>query len=498
MEEYRSLVEEVVVDAIDHRELWIDDARHDNSGWKLTVNKRNMQVFRKKTQSVPHDATSSSLFTFLTVGYLSTTIEDLHTSLYAATSKDDQILHSLLLDKEFLTSQVLAVLDDIALPSLDPDLPDFLGIKYIKLRMPGSRLGVNPRESVYVEYLTLREDNILVKVVHSIDNFLPPHTDGGVIHRATLRDVWLFVPAPNGKIQVVARTFHDMKGSAPKYFSDQSALSFWRVYDKLTSMSYVRRLLAMPHGALRGSLSSLTQSQPITRGSIRRAVSQTRTHCQCCKRKFTLFHSKRFMCTHCSAVVCSNCHVPINYSVQKSVHPIPHDKVHVAAMESHKDLVCLVCIHRSKETFQGTHVMDRAVVIVTRSHVDFDRVEAPKDGEDIWEAALQSKLPHTTTHAAYKPRASELELRLSKEDQPPVEPFTPHHQSTGRPSDDPNVFDEMRKSIAIQESILSAMRASWHGTTEQEMYVQKQSSKYKSRASEYTFERDSDRFEEIE
>ncbi|KAG9413780.1 hypothetical protein AC1031_013003 [Aphanomyces cochlioides] len=272
MEEYRSLVEDSVVDAINHREDWIDDARHDNSGWKLTVNKRNMQVFRKKTQSVPHDATSSSLFTFLTVGYLSTTIEDLHTSLYAATSKDDQILHSLLLDKEFLTSQVLAVLDDIALPSLDPDLPDFLGIKYIKLRMPGSRLGVNPRESVYVEYLTLREDNILVKVVHSIDNFLPPHTDGGVIHRATLRDVWLFVPAPNGKIQVVARTFHDMKGSAPKYFSDQSALSFWRVYDKLTSMSYVRRLLAMPHGALRGSLSSLTQSQPITRGSIRRAV----------------------------------------------------------------------------------------------------------------------------------------------------------------------------------------------------------------------------------
>ncbi|KAF0682546.1 Aste57867_25344 [Aphanomyces stellatus] len=510
--EYKTLVNEIVRDAIDHREDWIDDARQDGSAWKLTVNKRNMQVFRKKhAESVsPSTSSSSSLYTFLTVGYLSTTIDDLHAALHAPTSHDDQILHSLVLENEFLTSHVLQTLRDPR-PSLDPQLPDYFGIKYIKLRMPGSRLGVHPRDSVYLEYLTLREDKVLVRVVYSIDDYLSPPSATGGVYRATLRDVWLFVPAPNGKIQVVAKTFHDMKGSSPKYFSDQSALSFWRVYDKLTSLSYVRRLLSVKEagGVGRGSMSSLARSMPITRSSIHRATVQStsRSHCECCRRKFTLFHSKRYTCHNCSMTMCSNCHLRVQYSVQTDEDDaISIEKLHATPMTTHYDDFCLACIHRSKETFK-----------------DFDKVDTPAQDVEAWEAAQAeahkahaAKLKQAATNA--KPvkttytddRGSEFELRLSKEDQTPVmeghmDGGSGHHATPERISElheacpgDEHVFEEMRKSIAIQESILSAMRASWHGHTEQEKYVQtRQSAQFKPRRSEYNFDRDSDRFEEV-
>ncbi|KAF0774728.1 hypothetical protein AaE_001573 [Aphanomyces astaci] len=192
-----------------------------------------------------------------------------------------------------MTSHVLQSLTDTAPPSLDPHLPDFCGIKYIKMR---SRFGMHPREAVYLEvhirsvhipttrdfhsrhthylslfqYLTLREDNTLVKVVYSVNNYLPLHKDH---HRAVLRDVWLFMPAPNGKIQVVAKTFHDMPGSK-LLNTDQSALSFWCIYDKLTSLSYIRRLLSST-GALggRNSVSELARSLPATLESFQRAAN---------------------------------------------------------------------------------------------------------------------------------------------------------------------------------------------------------------------------------
>ncbi|RHY29868.1 hypothetical protein DYB32_004788 [Aphanomyces invadans] len=291
--EYIDVAVSMVQDAIDHRKDWMEDARHDHGGWKLTVNKRNMQVFRHRStptlgnanmirnshqtassqggDSSSH-ASASSLYTFLTVGYLNTTIDELHTALFATTSVDDQIMHSLLLEKEYVTSHVLQTLSDMAPLSLDPHLPAYCGVKYIKIRMPASQFGLHPREAVYLEYLTLREDNTLARVVYSIDNYLPLVKDH---HRAVLRDVWLFMPAPNGKIQVVAKTFHDMQGSAPKILGDQSALSFWRVYEKLTSLSYIRRLLsaAGTMGNGRGSVSDLARSLPITRESYHRPTN---------------------------------------------------------------------------------------------------------------------------------------------------------------------------------------------------------------------------------
>ncbi|RLO07007.1 hypothetical protein DYB28_000673 [Aphanomyces astaci] len=464
--EYVDAAVSIVQDAIDHREDWIDDARHDDRGWKLTVNKRNMQVFRHKSspallpsesaatihsqycQPTPHGSSSTSSnsassCTFLTVGYLTTTIDELHTALYATTSVDDQVMHSLLLEKEFMTSHVLQSLTDTAPPSLDPHLPDFCGIKYIKMR---SRFGMHPREAVYLEvhirsvhipttrdfhsrhthylslfqYLTLREDNTLVKVVYSVNNYLPLHKDH---HRAVLRDVWLFMPAPNGKIQVVAKTFHDMPGSK-LLNTDQSALSFWCIYDKLTSLSYIRRLLSST-GALggRNSVSELARSLPAT----------------------------------------------------------------------------LECIHIVTSSLTGLMCV-----------VDFIKVKAPEIDDDAWEAAQGNNVGgrfHTSSHATFKDATVSSYSTEGMRTRPPLTHHfhtAPHPHSragslpasaagtTHRENDD--VFQEMRKSIAIQESILSAMRASWHGHTEQEQYVQQQPHQ---RPSEFTFDRDSDRFEEV-
>ncbi|ETV84567.1 hypothetical protein H257_03738 [Aphanomyces astaci] len=512
--EYVDVAVSIVQDAIDHREDWIDDARHDDRGWKLTVNKRNMQVFRHKSspallpsesaatmhsqyrQPSPHGSSSTSSnsassCTFLTVGYLTTTIDELHTALYATTSVDDQVMHSLLLEKEFMTSHVLQSLTETAPPSLDPHLPDFCGIKYIKMR---SRFGMHPREAVYLEYLTLREDNTLVKVVYSVNNYLPLHKDH---HRAVLRDVWLFMPAPNGKIQVVAKTFHDMPGSK-LLNTDQSALSFWCIYDKLTSLSYIRRLLSST-GALggRNSVSELARSLPATLESFQRAAnghpSNVRSHCQCCRRKFTLFHGKRFTCAQCDMTMCSNCHLRVVYAVQASLDPTPLDQLHATAMTVHNNVICLVCVHRSKETFS-----------------DFIKVKAPEIDDDAWEAAQGNNVGgrfHTSSHATFKDATVSSYSTEGMRTPPPLTHHfhtAPHPHSragslpasaagtTHRENDD--VFQEMRKSIAIQESILSAMRASWHGHTEQEQYVQQQPHQ---RPSEFTFDRDSDRFEEV-
>ncbi|ETW00695.1 hypothetical protein, variant [Aphanomyces invadans] len=517
--EYIDVAVSMVQDAIDHRKDWMEDARHDHGGWKLTVNKRNMQVFRHRStptlgnanmirnshqtassqggDSSSH-ASASSLYTFLTVGYLNTTIDELHTALFATTSVDDQIMHSLLLEKEYVTSHVLQTLSDMAPLSLDPHLPAYCGVKYIKIRMPASQFGLHPREAVYLEYLTLREDNTLARVVYSIDNYLPLVKDH---HRAVLRDVWLFMPAPNGKIQVVAKTFHDMQGSAPKILGDQSALSFWRVYEKLTSLSYIRRLLsaAGTMGNGRGSVSDLARSLPITRESYHRPTnfghSNLRTYCQCCRRKFTLFHGKRFCCSQCSMTMCSNCHLRVVYSIQASPDPVPFDLLHLTAMTPRNDVVCLACVHRSKETFS-----------------DFVKVKTPEVDDDAWEAALGI---HATGHAEadqHHHHHAPLHAPLDK-DAVKLPPHAHHahhgHAAHPRPGSLPapvttlpvkesdcDVFQEMRKSIAIQESILSAMRASWHGHTEQEMCVQ-QPHHHHQRPSEFTFERDSDRFEEV-
>ncbi|KDO23480.1 hypothetical protein SPRG_11403 [Saprolegnia parasitica CBS 223.65] len=274
--QHRQLVEDIARDAVQNSDLWVDEARDDRSGWKLTVNKRNMQVFRARLGA---GKANPSLYTFLSVGYLATSFDELRMALNAPTTLDDQIMQSYLLEKDYVTSHVVQNYSggshsgDDFLPSDATTDVDFFGVKYLKFTLPGTKLGVHARDTLYLEYLTVLPDNhgidTLCKVVYSIDNYLPSaETD---VYRATIMDTMLFRPAQNGKIHVVVKSYHDMKGNVPKYLGDQSSLCFWRIHRKVASLAHIRSLLSATQ--LRPS-ASLAQSHPITRASYKRIVEQ--------------------------------------------------------------------------------------------------------------------------------------------------------------------------------------------------------------------------------
>ena len=104
-----------------------------------------------------------------------------------------------------------------------------------------------------LQYLTRGHDALgvetLCRVVQSIDPKSKEyhHPSDGSVLRATISDVWLFREAPNGKLEYIVKSCHDMNGNVPEFMANQSSLSFWRIVKKLSSLSDTRRILSMNH-----------------------------------------------------------------------------------------------------------------------------------------------------------------------------------------------------------------------------------------------------------
>ncbi|OQR93568.1 hypothetical protein ACHHYP_02428 [Achlya hypogyna] len=507
--QHRQLVEDIARDAVQNSDLWVDEARDDRSGWKLTVNKRNMQVFRARLLDA--GKANPSLYTFLTVGYLATGFEELRQALVAPTSIDDQIVQSYLLEKDFVTSHVVHnyIGDDEDDDLLDRGSDvDFFGVKYLKFTLPGTKLGVHARDTVYLEYITVLPDNhgidTLCKVIYSIDNCVPSVEPD--VYRATIMDTMLFRPAQNGKIHVVVKSYHDMKGNVPKYLGDQSSLCFWRIHRKIASLAHIRSLLAATQ--LRPS-ASLTQSHPITRASYKRVIEHTKKTCVVCVKKFSLFSTK-LLCRLCALTMCSKCVLRVSYAIQDARTTVA--TMHKASMTTYTEEFCLICVRAHAPC---TDDPNQIASTAATTPVDMpawpfsDSVASAKSSfsskparpSETYFGTMNFPGVRRSSTAGYR---DEREYRLSKEEQPPLVLLTPSQMSALEDErlsakEAPDVFEEMRKSIAIQESLLSAMRASWHGTTEAEGYMPRRMSRMdRERMSEERFARDENRFEELD
>ncbi|OQR82064.1 hypothetical protein THRCLA_11170 [Thraustotheca clavata] len=505
----RQLVQDIARDAVQNSDLWVDEARDDRSGWKLTVNKRNMQVFRARLPSTTKKV-NPSLYTFLTVGYLPTSLNDLRTALLATTSVEDQIMQSYLLDKDYVTSHVVQNYtdDNDSDDGLPSDTPvDFFGIKYLQFTLPGTKLGVYARDTLYLEYLIVLPDNhgidTLVKVVYSIDNSIPSPDPN--CFRATIMDTMLFRPAQNGKIHVIVKSYHDMKGSVPKYLGDQSSLSFWRIYKRIATLGLVRNLLSATH--LRPS-GSIAQSHPMTRASYRRLIADSaKKQCVVCAKKISLF-SNKLLCHLCGLCMCSKCFLRINYSVQESPSAISFADMHKTIMIAHTEDFCRLCVRANGPV---TDDPNQIASVAPTTPVDVaswpfsestatsakSSVAPPSEGSDSMYFGMQIKHhPSIIRRSSTATTKDERDYRLSKEEQPPLVLLTPSQMSAlEEPVESTDVFEEMRKSIAIQENLISAMRASWHGSTEGTEYPRRMS---RMDTTQDRFARDNDRFEELD
>ncbi|KDO23479.1 hypothetical protein SPRG_11402 [Saprolegnia parasitica CBS 223.65] len=201
--------------------------------------------------------------------------------------------------------------------------------------------------------------------------------------------------------------------------------------------------------------------------------------------------------------MCTKCYLRITYAIQDA--PATSATMHKTTMTNYVDDFCLTC----KTTDDPNQIASTAATTpvdvpswqfndaAPSTHSSFSKTNRPSET-----SYFGMNLNHTTVRRSSTVVKDERDFRLSKEEQPPLVLLTPSQMSAleaETPTKEaPDVFEEMRKSIAIQESLLSAMRASWHGSTDAENYMPRRMSRMeRERMSEERFAKDCDRFEEL-